>query len=103
MNDPCKLLVVDDSKIMRRLITDLFESDDKIHVVGEAADGLEALASVSRLVPRRDYVGYQHAGHGWIDHAQAFDDSQSNTHRDAEYPDSGRGEDHIRHPALWSG
>ena len=51
MNDPCKLLVVDDSKIMRRLITDLFESDDKIHVVGEAADGLEALASVSQLVP----------------------------------------------------
>ncbi len=33
MNDPCKLLVVDDSKIMRRLITGLFESDDKIHVV----------------------------------------------------------------------
>jgi len=51
MNSPCKLLVVDDSKIMRRLITGLFESDNKIHVVGEATDGIEALASVSRLVP----------------------------------------------------
>ncbi|MDG4550852.1 MAG: chemotaxis protein CheB [Candidatus Contendobacter sp.] len=48
---PCKLLVVDDSKIMRRLITEVFDSDDKIEVVGEAADGIEALNSISRLAP----------------------------------------------------
>ena len=51
MNGPCKLLVVDDSKIMRRLITGLFDADDKIQVVGEATDGLDALAHVSRLDP----------------------------------------------------
>ncbi len=51
MNGSYKLLVVDDSKIMRRLITGLFDSDDKIHVVGEATDGIEALACVSRLAP----------------------------------------------------
>jgi two-component system chemotaxis response regulator CheB len=51
MNWPCKLLVVDDSKIMRRLIAGVIESDDKIEVVGEAADGVEALTSISRLAP----------------------------------------------------
>ena len=51
MNNPHRLLVVDDSKIMRRLIAGLFEADDKIQVVGEATDGIEALASVSRLDP----------------------------------------------------
>lgn len=51
MNSPCKLLVVDDSKIMRRLITGLFDSDDNVEVVGEATDGLEALACISRLDP----------------------------------------------------
>ncbi|MFO1372361.1 MAG: chemotaxis protein CheB [Candidatus Competibacteraceae bacterium] len=51
MNNPYKLLVVDDSKIMRRLITGLFETDDKIQVVGEATDGIEALTNISRLDP----------------------------------------------------
>ena len=51
MNNSCKLLVVDDSKIMRRLITSLFEADEKIQVVGEATDGIEALASIARLDP----------------------------------------------------
>ncbi|MDS4059428.1 MAG: chemotaxis protein CheB [Candidatus Contendobacter sp.] len=36
---------------MRRLITGLFESDDKIQVVGEATDGIEALASIARFAP----------------------------------------------------
>lgn len=51
MNNTCRLLVVDDSKIMRRLIISLFESNDKIKVVGEAADGVEALAAISRMKP----------------------------------------------------
>lgn len=51
MNSPCKLLVVDDSKIMRRFITDFLATDDQIQVVGEAVDGLEALSLASRLAP----------------------------------------------------
>lgn len=51
MNNPYKLLVVDDSKIMRRLITGLFEVDANIQVVGEATDGIEALTNISRLDP----------------------------------------------------
>lgn len=50
-NSSCRLLVVDDSKIMRRFITDLFAADMQIRVVGEAVDGVEALARVAELTP----------------------------------------------------
>ncbi|HAS50801.1 MAG TPA: hypothetical protein DCS21_03270, partial [Gammaproteobacteria bacterium] len=50
-NSSCRLLVVDDSKIMRRFITDLFATDAQIRVVGEAVDGAEALARVADLAP----------------------------------------------------
>jgi two-component system chemotaxis response regulator CheB len=51
MNNPCKLMVVDDSKIMRRFMTDLFASDDRIQIVGEAVDGIEALSCMTSLNP----------------------------------------------------
>lgn len=51
MNSPCKLLVVDDSKIMRRFITELFAADRRIQIVGEAVNGLDALAKMSQLAP----------------------------------------------------
>ena len=51
MNNSSKLLIVDDSKIMRRFITDLFAGNDAIQVVGEAVDGTEALSCVTRLNP----------------------------------------------------
>ncbi len=51
MNNPCKLLVVDDSKIMRRFITELFAADRQIQIVGEAVDGLDALSKLSQLGP----------------------------------------------------
>lgn len=38
-----KLFIVDDSKMMRRIISDIFAEDEFIEVVGEAADGEEAL------------------------------------------------------------
>ncbi|PDW02330.1 chemotaxis-specific protein-glutamate methyltransferase CheB [Candidatus Viridilinea mediisalina] len=51
MNIPLRILVVDDSALMRRLLRDLLESDPEIHVVGEAANGREALAQVDKLRP----------------------------------------------------
>lgn len=51
INDPYKLLVVDDSKIMRRFITELFAADRQIQIVGEAVDGVDALAKMPRLAP----------------------------------------------------
>lgn len=40
---PKKILVVDDSALMRRVICDIIESDKKFQVADQAADGYEAL------------------------------------------------------------
>lgn len=48
---PVKVLVVDDSSLMRRLISRLLEEDKEIQVIGNAADGLEALQQIKALRP----------------------------------------------------
>ncbi|MFO8083185.1 MAG: chemotaxis protein CheB [Desulfobacterales bacterium] len=45
-----KILVVDDSPIIRKAIRDILESSNKLRVASEAANGVEAL----RLIPRID-------------------------------------------------
>ena len=37
-----KILVVDDSALMRRVLCDIIESDDRFEVAGKAVNGLEA-------------------------------------------------------------
>jgi two-component system, chemotaxis family, protein-glutamate methylesterase/glutaminase len=51
MNTPLRILVVDDSTLMRRLLRDLLESDPMVRVVGEAANGQEAIEQVVELRP----------------------------------------------------
>jgi len=46
-----KLLIVDDSKLIRRVIRDIIKSYDHIHVVGEAGNGVEAMEMIPRLDP----------------------------------------------------
>ncbi len=46
-----KLLIVDDHPVFRQGLRDVFETDPQIHVVGEAADGDEALALAKELEP----------------------------------------------------
>ncbi|HYN83570.1 MAG TPA: chemotaxis-specific protein-glutamate methyltransferase CheB [Gemmatimonadaceae bacterium] len=46
-----RVLVVDDSAFMRRLIAEVVELRDDFRVVGTAADGFEALASIRSLSP----------------------------------------------------
>ena len=46
-----RVLVVDDSALMRKLITDLLHTDPGIQVVGSARDGLEAIEMVKSLKP----------------------------------------------------
>jgi two-component system chemotaxis response regulator CheB len=46
-----KVLVVDDSAFMRKLITDILESSPGINVVNTAANGLEALEQVKACKP----------------------------------------------------
>lgn len=51
MTHPLRILIVDDSALMRRLIRTMLEQDPELTVVGEAADGREALARVAELRP----------------------------------------------------
>ncbi|HEX5577279.1 MAG TPA: response regulator, partial [Gemmatimonadaceae bacterium] len=51
MRQPKRVLVVDDSAFMRRLITEMVESRPQFLVVGTARDGGDALSKVRQLLP----------------------------------------------------
>ncbi|MGB9738357.1 MAG: chemotaxis response regulator protein-glutamate methylesterase [Chloroflexus aggregans] len=51
MTNPLRVLVVDDSALMRRLLRQMLESDPTIRVVGEAGDGKTAIALTAELRP----------------------------------------------------
>jgi two-component system chemotaxis response regulator CheB len=46
-----RVLIVDDSRVTRQVIRDILSTDPEIRVVGEAADGREAVEQVLRLEP----------------------------------------------------
>src|SRR3982074_1466379 len=46
-----RILVVDDSVVIRRLLSDTLSGDPTLEVVGTASDGRIALAKISRLKP----------------------------------------------------
>ncbi len=46
-----RVLVVDDSVVIRRMLTDILSADPSIAVVGASADGASALAAIPRLEP----------------------------------------------------
>ena len=46
-----KILVVDDSFVMRTLIKDILSVDSELQVVGEAVNGIETLEKVRQLQP----------------------------------------------------
>lgn len=46
-----KVLIVDDSAFMRRVLTDLIESEESLTVIGTAFDGRDALDKVEKLNP----------------------------------------------------
>ncbi len=45
------VLIVDDSAFMRKAITKLIEQDEKLHVVGIARNGIDAIEKINRLKP----------------------------------------------------
>src|SRR5262245_7972991 len=51
MSQPIRVVVVDDSALMRRVITDLLERDPVIRVVGTAGNGRAAITLVEELRP----------------------------------------------------
>jgi two-component system chemotaxis response regulator CheB len=46
-----RVLIVDDSVFMRKVISDLVSSDPELNVVGTAIDGVDALEKISKLHP----------------------------------------------------
>jgi len=46
-----RVLVVDDSALMRRIVSDMLSEDERIDVCGIARNGQEALEAVERLLP----------------------------------------------------
>lgn len=50
-NRPIRALVVDDSALMRRLLSDVLNSSGRIEVVGVARDGRDAVVQAARLKP----------------------------------------------------
>lgn len=49
--DPIKVLIVDDSILMRQVLAGILTRDPGLTVIGEARDGIEALTATSNLKP----------------------------------------------------
>jgi two-component system chemotaxis response regulator CheB len=52
MSDPIRVLVIDDSALMRKLIPQILGDDPDIHVVGTAMDGEFGLKKIEELKPQ---------------------------------------------------
>jgi two-component system, chemotaxis family, protein-glutamate methylesterase/glutaminase len=50
-NKKFRVLIVDDSAFMRKVLEQIFNADDQLHVVGHAKDGREAVAMAESLKP----------------------------------------------------
>lgn len=48
---PCRVLIVDDSAVVRQMLSEILASDRDIEVVGTAADPLLAREKIKRLAP----------------------------------------------------
>lgn len=57
-----RVIVIDDSFFMRKLLSDLLDSDPKIEVVGTAKDGKAALQKIKELKPDVATLDYQMPG-----------------------------------------
>lgn len=49
--DMVRVLIVDDSQLVREILKDIFQADPEINVIGEAVNGLEAIEKTRRLKP----------------------------------------------------
>ena len=51
MSDIVKVLVVDDSAFMRKMISQMIAADSDLHVIGQARNGIDALDKAAKLSP----------------------------------------------------
>src|SRR5258707_351580 len=66
-SEPVRVLVVDDSALMRKLIPQILETDDSIHVVGTAMDGNFGLKKIEDLKPQVITLDLEMPGMGGLD------------------------------------
>src|SRR5438270_7003406 len=64
---PVRVLVVDDSALMRKLIPQILETDDSIQVVGTAMDGNFGLKKIEELKPQVVTLDLEMPGMGGLD------------------------------------
>ena len=60
-----RVLLVDDESLVRRTLKQIMSAYKDLEVVGEAANGEEAMSAVERLQTRHCDYGYSHAWIGW--------------------------------------
>jgi two-component system, chemotaxis family, protein-glutamate methylesterase/glutaminase len=72
MSGPVRVLVVDDSALMRKLIPQILERDDAIAVVGTAMDGNFALKKIEELRPQVITLDLEMPGLNGIDTLKAI-------------------------------
>ena len=62
--DKIRVLIVDDSAVIRRLLSDLLKEDPQIEVVGMAGNGELAISKVQQLHP--DIITLDMEMPGWM-------------------------------------
>ena len=67
MSEPVRVLVVDDSALMRKLIPQILETDSSIEVVGTAMDGNFGLKKIAELNPQVITLDLEMPGMGGLD------------------------------------
>ena len=67
MNNPVRVLVVDDSALMRKVIPQILQTDDSIQVVGTAMDGNFGLKKIEELKPQVVTLDLDMPGMGGIE------------------------------------
>ncbi|MFZ0284448.1 MAG: chemotaxis response regulator protein-glutamate methylesterase [Terriglobales bacterium] len=67
MSEPVRVLVVDDSALMRKLIPQILASDNSIQVVGTAMDGNFGLKKIEELKPQVVTLDLEMPGMGGLD------------------------------------
>ena len=67
MSAPVRVLVVDDSALMRKMIPQILQQDDSIQVVGTAMDGNFGLKKIEELKPQVITLDLEMPGMGGID------------------------------------
>jgi two-component system chemotaxis response regulator CheB len=72
MSSPVRVLVVDDSALMRKLIPQILQTDSSIEVVGTAMDGNFGLRKIDELKPQVVTVDLEMPGMGGLEMLKAI-------------------------------